>query len=76
MAQTTRLASFGPVLVISVLPVAYFVYYNFIYCKTLVSIKKTRNKKIKNSPMAQTTPDASFGPVLVVAGLSVTYFVY
>src|SRR5882762_4623065 len=76
MAQTTPDASFGPVLVISVLPVAYFVYYNFIYCKTLVSIKKTRNKKIKNSPMAQTTRLASFGPVLVISVLPVAYFVY
>jgi hypothetical protein len=44
MAQTTRLASFGPVLVISVLPIAYFMYYNFMYCKTLVSDKKKRRK--------------------------------
>ena len=44
MAQTTRLASFGPVLIISVLPVAFFVDYNRIYYKTLVCIYKNKIK--------------------------------
>jgi hypothetical protein len=44
MAQTTPDASFGPVLVISVLPNAYFVDYSCRYYKTLVSIYKKRKK--------------------------------
>jgi hypothetical protein len=44
MAQTTPDASFGPVLVISVLPTAYFVDYNCRYYKTLVSNEK-KNKR-------------------------------
>jgi hypothetical protein len=44
MTQTTRLASFGPVLVAAVHPVMYIC--NRIY-ETLVRIKKTRRKKNK-----------------------------
>ena len=68
MAQTTRLASFGPVLIIVGLPVAYFVYYNVYTMKyKLVLEKKHKIKKIKNSPMAQTMPDTLFGPVLFIS---------
>ena len=75
MAQTTRLASFGPVLVISVLPVAYFMYYSLMYCTTLVSVKKKRRKVKKYSPRAQTTRLASFGPVFTISAHPVAYFV-
>ena len=76
MAQTICLASFGPVLVISVLPVAYVVYYKCIYCRILVSVKKNTKEIKKNTPMAQTTRLASFGPVLVISVLPVAYVVY
>ena len=56
--------------VVAALPVAYFV-----VKRTLVSIKKMRRKKKKNSPQAQTTCLASFGPVFDVAALPVVYFV-
>ena len=49
IAQTTRLASFGHVLVISVLPAAYFVDNNCIYYKTLVSIYKKHERKGKKT---------------------------
>ena len=39
-AQTTPDESFGPVLVITGFPVAYFAYYSSMYYKTLVIIKK------------------------------------
>ena len=66
MAQTTHLASFGPVLVMSDLPVS-------ILCKLhlnvdLVYIKNTKKFK-KNSPMA------SFGPVLLISVHHVAYLV-
>ena len=43
MAQTTCLVSFGPDLIVAGLSVVYFVDYNYIYYKTLVSINK-KNK--------------------------------
>ena len=46
MAQTTRLASFGPVLIVSIVLVAYFVYYKCIYYKILVSIFNKKTKEI------------------------------
>ena len=69
-AQTTRLASFGPVIVLAVQlnPLC--------SCKTLIEPKNRRNHKLvckkhekekKNLPRDQTTPDASFGPVIVLA---------
>jgi hypothetical protein len=75
MAQMTPDASFGPVLIVSVLPVASFVDYNFRYYKTLLSIKKNERNIKKDSPMAQTMLDASFGPVLVISVLPVASFV-
>ena len=42
MAQTMCLVLFGPDLIIANLSVTYFIDYNYIYYKTLVSIK---NKK-------------------------------
>ena len=47
MAQTTRLASFGPVLVIVGLPVAYFVYYNVYTMKYKLVLGKKHKIKIK-----------------------------
>jgi len=72
MAQTTRLASFGPVVVVAEHPATYFVIRTYVYYKTLVSIKQ---KTKKHSSMAQTTRLASFGPVFVVAEHPATYFV-
>ena len=46
MAQTTHLASFGPVFVVSAHPVTYFVLRIYIYYKILVSIQK-KEEKIK-----------------------------
>ena len=66
MAQTTRLASFGPIFAVPVQSVVYLVNSTCIYNKCIVSTKK---KKEKSSPMAQTTRLASFGPVLVVSDL-------
>ena len=74
-AQTTRLASFGAVLVITGFPVVYFAYYSSIYYKTLVIIKKTQKKDKKNSLMAQATCLASFGPVSIVPAQSITHLV-
>ena len=72
MAQMMRLVSFGPVLIMSDLPVS-------ILCKLhlyvdLVYIKNTKKFK-KNSPMAQTMPDALFGPVLLISVQHVMYLV-
>ena len=43
----TRLASFGPIFVVAAHPVVYFIIRNGIYNKTLVSIKKNKEKYIK-----------------------------
>ena len=75
MAQTTRLASFGPVFAVPVQSVVYLVTSTCIYNKCIVSTKEKRKKKRKNSPMAQTMPDASFGPDFAVPAQSVAYLV-
>ena len=78
IAQTARLVLFGPVLVISIFPVAYFVCITTVYSiiHWLVFKKKKHTKELKKgSPMAQTTCPESFGPVLVISVLPVAYFV-
>ena len=40
MVQTTRLASFGPILIIVGLPVAYFMYYNVYTMKYKLVLEK------------------------------------
>ena len=55
MAQTTRLASFRPVIIAAALSVAYCYIIAYIYNKNLVRKKKTRNEKKNTDLMAQTT---------------------
>ena len=63
MAQTTRFASFGPVLFV-VAPHMYIRSFN-IPVTLLIDIKNANIKK-KHLLMAQTARNASFGPVLLV----------
>ena len=72
-AQTTRLASFGPVFVIAALPGMYFAK---TLHGTLVSVEENTKNQEKNPPRAQTTRLASFGPVFVITALPVAYFVF
>ena len=44
MAQTTRLASFGPVFVVPARSIMYLIIRTYIYNRTFVSIKKKRRK--------------------------------
>ena len=74
-AQTTRLASFGPVFVVPAQSIMYLVIRTYIYNRTFVSIKKKRRKMEKKSPMAQTTSDASFGLVFVIPAQYIMYLV-
>ena len=59
MAQTTRHASFGPVLTVATFHIAYFITYNLY---VVVGINKIERK---NLPTAQTTHHALFGPELL-----------
>ena len=45
MAQTTRLTLFGPLFIDSAHPVAYIVIRTYIESKSLVSIKKNKQKR-------------------------------
>jgi hypothetical protein len=76
MAQTTHLASFGPVFVVVALPVTDVVEYNLFIQLTLVRIQKKHEEKKKNSLRAQTTQDASFGPVFVVVVAALPYLLF
>ena len=71
--QTTRLASFGPVIVVPALPMTYLVEYNIVHYKTLVSIEIKHERKKKHVLMAQTTRDASFGPVIVIVASHIPF---
>jgi hypothetical protein len=71
MAQTTRLASFGPVCVIAGRLVHLLDRYNLNITEIIISIWKTRTEIKNDIPMAQTTCLASFGPVCIIAGLLV-----
>ena len=75
MAQTTRLASFGPILIVLYLPAPVLRILQLYIDKILINVKKTRKKYIKNSPMAQTTCLASFGPILFISVLPVASLV-
>jgi hypothetical protein len=71
MTQTTRLASFGPVFVVSTFfSLSFRVYRRLqpICNKMLVRNKKRSKKERKNITMTQTTRE-SFGPVFVVSTL-------
>jgi hypothetical protein len=63
MAQTTPGVSFGPVLIISVLPVAYFVDYSRRYYKILASIEKNEENKKTTYLWPQTMPNGARGIV-------------
>ena len=49
MAQTTRLASFGPIFVVPAQSIMYLVIRTYIYNRTFVSIKKKRRKMKKKT---------------------------
>ena len=61
MAQTTRFASFGPVLLVVASSVSIR---STVAPRVLVDKNELKKKHV---PMAQTTRIASFGPVLLVA---------
>ena len=75
MAQTTRLASFEPVLVVIILPVTYFVDRNLYIQKKISLLIKKGERKEKNLPRVQMTRLVSFGPVFIIVDLYVVYFV-
>ena len=75
MAQTTWDASFGPVLAVATLPVAYFVGRNLYVQYDFSLVKKNAKKRKKNSPRAQTTRLASFGPIIVIPSIVVVVVV-
>ena len=72
MAQTTRLASFGPFFVVLAQLVIYSVTSTCVYNRILVGIRKKPKANGKYLPMAQTTRLASFGPVSATSDLPVS----
>ena len=76
-AQTTRLVSFGPVIVeVSVYKgIRVLLYIKCTYIYQLI-LKKHEERKKKHSPKAQTTRLASFGPVTVVVAVDKRILVF
>ena len=64
MAQTTQIASFGPVLLVAAFPEPLRSTVAPIFVVDKNELKKNMVSKKKNVLMAQTTRIASFGPVL------------
>src|ERR1700678_1639256 len=70
MAQTTRLALFGPILVIATLRILLIMSKHRLNLKIISEYKKKKNYLKKNIPRTQTTRLASFGPILVITNPS------
>ena len=72
----TRLASFGPILIVHTLHIAYFVAKTCMHNNNLDCCKKDKEFLKKSSPMAQTTRLALFGPVIVIPSIVVVVMMW